>query len=152
MQTANAHPNVITSQLVGAQIVVGLAVRPEPGRAATTTATTPSPKQSRTNVPKNSAKHSPHRPVIRPTVRPSPRKGVISATNTLLTLPCECICISCMHCGHVARISLATPNALGYVRNSEPKSGKGYGHPTFPARADRPGVPTAGQTSPPARP
>ncbi len=73
--TAIAQPQVISSQSPAAwKITVGPAVRPDPGRAATAMATTPSPNAISTNVPKNSESSSPHRPPMRPTVRPSPRK------------------------------------------------------------------------------
>ena len=78
--TAIAQPQVISSQSPAAlKIVVGPAVRPEPGSPATATATTPSPNEIRTNIPMNSAMSSPHSPVMRPTVRPSPRSGVMSS-------------------------------------------------------------------------
>ena len=74
-----AHPHVISSQSPAAwKITVGPAVRPEPGRAATAVATTPSPNEIRTMHPRNSDSSSPYKPVMRPTVRPSPRKGVMS--------------------------------------------------------------------------
>src|ERR1700744_1527679 len=62
--TAMAQPQVIRSQSPDAwKIVVGDAVRPEPGSAATAMATTPSPKAISTNVPRNSDSSSPYRPV-----------------------------------------------------------------------------------------
>ena len=84
--TAIAQPQVISSQSPAAlKIVSGPAVRPDPGRPATATATTPSPNAIRTNVPKNSESNSPQSPEMRPMVRPSPRKasGVISAMAIL---------------------------------------------------------------------
>src|ERR1039457_7096031 len=82
--TARAHPHVISSQSPAAlKITVGPAVRPEPGRAATAMATTPSPNEIRTTQPRNSDSNSPYKPVMRPTVRPSPRKGVMSDITIL---------------------------------------------------------------------
>src|SRR5205814_3813722 len=88
MATAKAHPHAISSQSPAARkIVVGVWARPEPGRAATAMATTPSPNAIKTKHPRNSAIISPYKPVIRPTVRPSPRKGVISDIINLPTVP-----------------------------------------------------------------
>jgi len=113
--TANPHPSVISSQSpLARKMVVGVAARPEPGKAATAMATTPSPNMIRTNTPKNSARHSPHSPAIRPTVRPSPRKGVISATSTLLTLLAHAGTAH-MHRNRAARIGLVAPSTLSRV-------------------------------------
>src|SRR5579875_579444 len=77
--TAIAQPQVISSQSPAARkMVVGVAVRPDPGRAATAIATTPSPNAIRQTHPRNSARSSPYRPLMRPTVRPSPLSGVMS--------------------------------------------------------------------------
>src|ERR1700761_2739480 len=93
MATAIAQPQVISSQSPAARkIVVGVAARPDPGRAATAMATTPSPNAISTNVPKNSESNSPHRPLIGPMVRPSPRNGVISAMAIDPLLPRQPLC------------------------------------------------------------
>src|SRR4051794_2590692 len=63
MVTARAHPQVINNQSPAARkIVVGVAARPDPGKPATAMATTPSPKEISTNVPRNSARSSPQVP------------------------------------------------------------------------------------------
>src|ERR1035441_8619588 len=78
--TANAHPKVISSQSpLAMKMVVGVAALPDPGRAATAMATTPSPNMIRVIVPRNSADNSPHRP-FRPNVcRPAPCIGRYSS-------------------------------------------------------------------------
>src|SRR5215831_1625166 len=77
-QTANAHPKVIRSQSPAPRsAVLGLIVRPDPINAQSI-ATTPSPKQIRMNVPKNSAHRSPAVPLC----HAAGLAGAVSATAT----------------------------------------------------------------------
>src|ERR1019366_1209667 len=89
--TAKAHPRVIRSQSPLAwKMVVGVAALPELFSAATAIATTPSPKQISTNVPKNSADNSPQRPCRPNRCRPAPCIGRYSSATAIPPKACPC--------------------------------------------------------------
>src|ERR1700694_2325182 len=77
-QTANPHPNVMRSQSPD-DWRIPAELRPDPTRAQSI-ATTPSPKQIRMNVPKNSAQRSPAVPLCQ-------ARGRLTAVSATATYP-----------------------------------------------------------------